>query len=1011
VVTPCRVGGPPHVAGQLEAHDLSRGATEAATLAGTVTSFAEAARKILPRLSGLRLSKSTVDRVGEELGRRLGEGQTLGEQQAGKWSRDAEGKTVAYVSADLTGMGMQGEKGRRHRAGCRPGAQVGMGRAERWVARSGGGAGPEDRLRANVPRVAAVLLDGLPDLPGAGLVDRVGSGRPPPRPVPQRAGAVGRLPGRARRVTLTDTKDADPRPRSRERLRTPIIRVRREFVFYGCCEPLTLRTRTGLRHMANVVETPPPAPRAAAPAPLTRAGDFLTRHATLALFLVSVLGLFLELLLIRWISTEIRIFAYLQNTVLVVCFLGLGMGCWSSRRPFALRDILLPLGVLVALLAIPPTRAALGEISTLLGGFQDFLIWAPTASDGWFRYGGPVLGLVLSFMLMVLLWETFVPVGRLLGRLMNDHPNTIAAYSANVAGSLVGIWLFVLASALYLPPAAWFVVFGLGALAFLGAGGKSKAGDLALLAGIVVLAAAAGYDPVFEETRWTPYQKLSLRDQSRPHAGSDSELGRRLRGEYGGFTGGPGQAFIAVNNTGYQATVDLRPETVAADPQKFDPAQRGYSQYDLPARLHPHPKRALVVGAGSGNDAAGMLRNGVDRVVAVEIDPGIIEFGCRLHAEKPYDDPRCVVVNDDARSYFATCTETFDVIGFGLLDSHTTNAMTNARLDHYVYTVESLIHARKLLNPGGVMVLSFEAQKPFVADRMASALEGVFGHKPVIFRVPQNGYGWGGLLFVMGDSEEAIQARIAANPGLPELVAAWQATNPPPALSGTTRLAVDDWPYIYLEQPAVPVLYFLLAGVLGLLFARGVYKLDLTPALKTWAGSSWHFFFLGAAFMLLEVQNISKAAVVLGNTWTVNAVIISGVMVMILLANLVAARFPRLPLAPVYGLLVASCVGLYFLDLSRFAFLPYTTKALVVGLLTSLPMLFSGVVFIRSFAAADRKDAALAANLMGSLAGGLLQSVTFVVGIKALLLIVAGLYLAAVLLRPKPRGVGSPLAA
>ena len=56
--------------------------------------------------------------------------------------------------------------------------------------------------------------------------------------------------------------------------------------------------------------------------------------------------------------------------------------------------------------------------------------------------------------------------------------------------------------------------------------------------------------------------------------------------------------------------------------------------------------------------------------------------------------------------------------------------------------------------------------------------------------------------------------------------------------------------------------------------------------------------------MLLEVQNISKAAVVLGNTWAVNAVIISGVMVMILLANLIAARFPQLPLPPVYALLV-----------------------------------------------------------------------------------------------------------
>jgi Ca2+/Na+ antiporter len=105
---------------------------------------------------------------------------------------------------------------------------------------------------------------------------------------------------------------------------------------------------------------------------------------------------------------------------------------------------------------------------------------------------------------------------------------------------------------------------------------------------------------------------------------------------------------------------------------------------------------------------------------------------------------------------------------------------------------------------------------------------------------------------------------------------------------------------------------------------------------------------------------------------------------------------------PVYGLLIGSCIGLYFLDLSTFAFLPYTTKAIVVGLLTSMPMLFSGVVFIRSFSVANRKDAALGANLIGAIAGGLLQTVTFVTGIKALLLIVAVLYLAAIMTARKP---------
>src|SRR5262249_15970316 len=91
---------------------------------------------------------------------------------------------------------------------------------------------------------------------------------------------------------------------------------------------------------------------------------------------------------------------------------------------------------------------------------------------------------------------------------------------------------------------------------------------------------------------------------------------------------------------------------------------------------------------------------------------------------------------------------------------------------------------------------------------------------------------------------------------------------------------------------------------------------------------------------------------------------------------------------------------LYFFDLSSLAFLPFATKALFVGVLTTLPMFFSGIVFIESFAAAERKDQALGANLIGALVGGLLQSLTFITGIKALLLIVAALYLLALLTRP-----------
>lgn len=50
---------------------------------------------------------------------------------------------------------------------------------------------------------------------------------------------------------------------------------------------------------------------------------------------------------------------------------------------------------------------------------------------------------------------------------------------------------------------------------------------------------------------------------------------------------------------------------------------------------------------------------------------------------------------------------------------------------------------------------------------------------------------------------------------------------------------------------------------------------------------------------------------------------------------------------------------------------------------------------------AEEKGDALGANLVGTLVGALLQSVTYVIGIKALLLIVVGFYLLSLLTAPK----------
>src|SRR5689334_25447938 len=87
--------------------------------------------------------------------------------------------------------------------------------------------------------------------------------------------------------------------------------------------------------------------------PANQGRDLTISNQTLAIFLISILGLFLETLFIRWIGTEIRIFAYLQNTILVVCFLGLGIGMFTSSRPIEIKQSLIPMTVLLLLMAIP----------------------------------------------------------------------------------------------------------------------------------------------------------------------------------------------------------------------------------------------------------------------------------------------------------------------------------------------------------------------------------------------------------------------------------------------------------------------------------------------------------------------------------------------------------------------------------------------------------------------------------------------------------------------------------
>jgi spermidine synthase len=704
-------------------------------------------------------------------------------------------------------------------------------------------------------------------------------------------------------------------------------------------------------------------------------------NATLSIFLISVLGLFLEMMLIRWIGTEIRIFAYLQNTILVVCFLGLGLGCFTSHKRIDLRSTILPLLFITLLFAIPLSRKWVGKISEMLSAMRDFPIFYSAITTSTVQTVSLVIiGVICSYFVLLLILDIFVPIGRILGRLLDNHPNTIWAYSVNVMGSLVGTWVFVVISILYAPPYIWCSIFVLLLLFFLIVPGRGRIINLSLCLALVILSwfASIEYDSV--EVKWSPYQKLVIRE---------SNLNRGEIGKY----------YINVNNVVFQEILDLRPDVDKVKNITSGIKDVSFSHYDIPLLLHPNPKKMLIVGSGAGNDVAGGLRNGVQEITAVEIDPAIISIGKRYHPEYPYDSSAVRTIINDARSFFATCNDRFDVISFGLLDSHTSPVMTNTRLDEYVFTRESIERAKSLLADGGIIALHSSAMEIFIADRIAKQLRDAFGEDPISFITPSRYGGIGGFMFVAGNLA-SVREQTANNPNLKAFIEESHQRYPI-QFTYNTPISTDDWPYLYLKAPGIPTLYYILTGILILLFVRSCKHWEVSGIFKKWDRSNWHFFFLGAAFMLLEVQNISKASVVLGSTWIVNAIIVSGVLFMILFANLIVYRFKNIRTIPAYIILCIICLILYYIDLASFAFLPQFTKAFLVGSLTTLPMIFSGVIFIRSFANIGEKDKALGANLFGALIGALLQSITFVIGIKALLLIVMVLYILSFFTMPK----------
>ena len=639
----------------------------------------------------------------------------------------------------------------------------------------------------------------------------------------------------------------------------------------------------------------------------------------------------LELALIRWMSQQIRVFAYLNNVLLMAAFLGMGLGVAAGKRWPLLVHATLPL-----LLGLSVVLCYAEKLGLTFMSFPDLSI-ALWGADGLKADERFAMNVTYILILFVATCAVFLCAGAAVGDLFHRMP-ALDAYSVDLLGSLLGVMAIAALSALRSPPPVWLLV---GCLPFLWL--SRRWWTYASLVGIVIFGALSIRGALF-----SPYYRIDLHP----------------------VTGSAEKWTLDVNRDHHQHIID------ASIGRTGESVEKAHALYDLPFRLIRAKGDALVVGAGTGNDVAAALRNDYQHVVAVEIDPVILDIGKKLHPEHPYSDPRVEAVVNDARNYFERAgSASFDVVCFGLLDSHTMlSSMSTLRLDNYVYTAEALRAAWERVKPGGVLTISFGIfHTKFIADRMMQNLRLATGQEPVAVDFPNGGV----RLFVVARGIDVASL-------LPNTIRG----------GAPTRASTDDWPFLYIRPGVFPSGYIAVLAGIAIIAIVGA-ALVFGRSLFTAARFDPAMFLLGAAFLLIETRGVTELSLLFGSTWLVNAGVFGAVLAVAWLANLAVQRLqPSRPFLIFVPLFVALGVN-YAITPATLLKMPMLTAGIVGSLLNALPIGFAGILFSSLLARSPDPTGSLGSNLLGAIAGGLLEYVSLLTGLRQLMLIAIAIYAAA----------------
>ncbi len=651
----------------------------------------------------------------------------------------------------------------------------------------------------------------------------------------------------------------------------------------------------------------------------------------------------LELICIRWVPAYLTLFGFFTNFVLLGALLGIGAGllCGPQRKlpSFALMLFGLVYFVMAA-------RDGFGPSTTQILFY---------GAEG--RHAS-ALGFLILPAVFGLVAAVFLPLGQILAEGFDALP-PMRAYVLDIAGSLSGIAIFTLLSWLSTPPVVWIAILVPLAYPIVSRPQRLVTAVSLLAIGVLTIYTTAG-------DTWSPYYLIHYqKEKDKP--------------DYD----------IWVNNIPHQRTDRI-----------VDRPTFCFVPYDTVGQ--PPFRNALIIGAGTGSDIAVALSRGVQHVDAVEIDPDIYRLGKRLHPEHPYDDPRVTVHINDGRAFMRNTDQHFDLIIFALTDSLVlSSSYANLRLESFLFTEEAFLSARKHLTPDGILVVYNFYREDWSIHRLAGMLDRTFGEAP--FAVTFGNWGQAAVLLDgprLSNLPAGLDHPFIAGAAYHSATKGFELP-----VTGAGRLSgyaseagvVDDWPFFYLQHRLIPNVYLLGLGMVALIALTVVrWAAPLRQARIAYA----EFFLLGAAFMALEARSLVVFSLLFGTTWLVNALvffaILSGVLLAIAARNYWRPKRLWLPYLWLLALLVAN----YAVPLDLLLGIDVAgVRYIVATAFVFAPIFMANVIFAETFASSNTARSAFAWNLLGIMAGGIIEYGALIVGYRNLVLIVALLYSAALCVR------------